>query len=38
VRWDGKDDAGRRLSSGVYFYKMESASGATEAKKLLMLK
>ena len=38
VRWDGKDDAGRKLSSGVYFYKLESASGASEAKKLLMLK
>jgi hypothetical protein len=38
VRWDGKDDAGHRLSSGVYFYKLESASGASEARKLLMLK
>ena len=38
VRWDGKDDAGQRLSSGVYFYKLETASGASDAKKLLMLK
>jgi hypothetical protein len=38
VRWDGKDDSGRRLSSGVYFYKLETASGASDAKKLLMLK
>ena len=38
VRWDGKDDQGRRLSSGVYFYKLETAWGANDAKKLLMLK
>ena len=38
VRWDGKDDQGRRLSSGVYFYRLQTASGASEAKKLLMLK
>lgn len=38
VRWDGKDDSGRRLSSGVYFYKLETASGTSDAKKLLMLK
>jgi flagellar hook capping protein FlgD len=38
VRWDGKDDGGRRLSSGVYFYRLETASGESDAKKLLMLK
>ena len=38
VRWDGKDDQGRRLSSGVYFYKLKTAWGANDAKKLLMLK
>ena len=38
VRWDGKDDSARRLPSGVYFYKLETAWGANDAKKLLMLK
>jgi hypothetical protein len=38
VRWDGKDDQGRKLSSGVYFYKLETAAGANDARKLLMLK
>jgi len=38
VRWDGKDDSARRLPSGVYFYKLETAWGAKDAKKLLMLK
>ncbi len=38
VRWDGRDDSGRRLGSGVYFYKLETAWGATDSKKLIMLK
>ncbi|MGH7681655.1 MAG: FlgD immunoglobulin-like domain containing protein, partial [Candidatus Eiseniibacteriota bacterium] len=38
ARWDGKDDGGHRLSSGVYFYKLQTASGTSAAKKLLMLK
>lgn len=38
ARWDGKDDLGRKLGSGVYFYKLETASGSSDAKKLLMLK
>lgn len=38
VRWDGRDDHGRRLASGVYFYKLETPSGATGSKKLIMLK
>ena len=38
VRWDGRDDHGDRLASGVYFYKLETASGVTASKKLIMLK
>jgi FlgD Ig-like domain len=38
VRWDGRDDNGRRLASGVYFYKLETPSGVTGSKKLIMLK
>ena len=37
-RWDGRDDHGRRLASGVYFYKLETPSGTTDSKKLIMLK
>jgi hypothetical protein len=37
-RWDGTDDAGRRLSSGVYFYRIETAAGFRDAKKLILLK
>jgi flagellar hook capping protein FlgD len=37
VRWDGKDDQGRGLGSGVYFYRIETA-GFRDAKKLILLK
>jgi uncharacterized protein (DUF362 family) len=35
--WDGKDDAGRMLASGVYFCKMETA-GAVLRQKLMVLR
>lgn len=35
--WKGDDNSGRRLSSGVYFYRM-TAPDYTETKKVLMLK
>jgi hypothetical protein len=35
--WDGRDGAGREVSSGVYFYKL-SAKGFTETKKMILLK
>jgi hypothetical protein len=38
IRWDGKDGAGLRLASGVYFYKIETASGFRDSKKLILLK
>jgi hypothetical protein len=38
VRWNGLDDAGRSLGSGVYFYRIESAAGFRDAKKLILLK
>ena len=37
VRWDGRDDAGRQLSSGVYFYRLESA-GQLLTRSMTMLK
>jgi hypothetical protein len=38
VRWDGKDDGGNRLGSGVYFYRIETGSGFRDAKKLILVK
>lgn len=37
VLWDGKNDLGQEVSSGVYFYRMR-AGGFTETKKLVLLK
>jgi len=35
VKWDGRDDAGRRVAPGVYFYKLKA--GKFEATKKLTL-
>ncbi len=37
VSWDGRDDHGRRVSSGVYFYRIV-AGDFVSAKKMLMIK
>jgi hypothetical protein len=37
IRWDGKDDGGVEVSSGVYFYKIE-AGDFTECRKMTLLK
>lgn len=37
ISWDGKDDKGKSVSSGVYFYLLE-AGEKKQAKKMLLLK
>ena len=37
VRWDGRDDAGRPLASGVYLYLLRAGSH-TDARKLVILR
>lgn len=37
VRWDGRDDEGGALSSGVYYYEIVTASGR-QSKKAVLLK
>jgi len=37
VLWDGKDDRGKEVTSGVYFYRLES-SGSTETRKMILLR
>jgi hypothetical protein len=37
VTWDGKNNAGSSVSSGVYFYKL-SATNFSETKKMVLLK
>jgi hypothetical protein len=36
VTWDGRDDQGRRLSSGVYFYRLQTGE-RTLSRKLVMV-
>jgi hypothetical protein len=37
VSWDGKDNRGRHVSSGVYFYRLKTAE-FTQSKKLILLR
>ncbi len=37
IQWDGRDDAGIRLSSGLYIYAM-TAGSYTQSKKMIMVK
>ena len=37
VAWDGRDDSGRPVSSGIYLYRME-ATGFSGVRKMLLVK
>jgi hypothetical protein len=37
VEWDGRDDAGRDVASGVYFYRLEGVADVA-ARKMILLK
>jgi hypothetical protein len=37
VEWDGRDDLGRQLASGVYFYQL-NAPGITETRRMVLAK
>ncbi|MCK4427032.1 MAG: carboxypeptidase regulatory-like domain-containing protein [candidate division Zixibacteria bacterium] len=37
INWDGKNDSGKPVSSGLYFYKLE-VDGFSQAKRMLLLK
>ncbi len=37
VSWDGKDNTGRLVSSGMYLYKLE-ANGISQVKKMMLMK
>jgi len=37
VTWQGKDDSGRQMASGTYFYRLSTDSGA-QVKKMLLVK
>ncbi len=38
VTWNGRDNNGRQVSSGVYFYRLISAKGFYQSRKLILLK
>ena len=38
VIWDGKNDAGKQVPSGMYFYRLKTGKGTTLLKKMLLLK
>ena len=38
VRWDGRNEAGRLVSSGVYLYRMETGAYAVQVRKTLLLR
>ncbi|KAA3606535.1 MAG: T9SS C-terminal target domain-containing protein [Calditrichaeota bacterium] len=39
VSWDGTDESGNRVSSGIYFYQLKTGNGDfTQTKKMLLLK
>jgi len=37
VKWDGTNNSGIRVSSGIYFYKLETNTGFVEIKKMIYL-
>ena len=38
VVWNGTDDSGKPVSSGVYFYKLKSGNIYTQARKMILMK
>jgi len=36
--WDGRNERGRRVASGVYFYRLTTGDGFAQTRKLLMLR
>jgi endo-1,4-beta-xylanase len=37
IEWDGKNSAGQKVASGVYFYQLKSGLGSTKTRKMILL-
>jgi hypothetical protein len=37
IRWDGRDDAGDRVTQGIYFYRLQAGS-VVEVRKMVIMK
>jgi hypothetical protein len=37
VRWDGNDEGGRRVASGIYLYQL-SAAGRVTSKRMIVIR
>ena len=38
VRWDGRDGAGRQVSSGVYLYRLEVEGEFLDTRKMMLVR
>jgi hypothetical protein len=38
VKWHGENDNNIKMSSGIYFYRLETESGFVKIKKMVLVK
>ena len=38
IIWDGKDNEGKKLGTGIYFYQLKETNGIKKARKMLILR
>jgi len=38
VRWDSRDDVGRKVGSGVYFYRLDAGEAFTQTRRMVLIR